>query len=153
VLLPGTEIPLNSYPGAIAQIITNLITNSIHHAFHHTTEKQIRIELTQTSQQTRIRYSDNGCGIAEDIRPKIFEPFFTTARLTGGSGLGLSIVYNLVTQKLGGDIVLDDDQSQGAGFEIRIHKRLIDILDPGADLVSQLSRVDLPAGVEIEVRL
>jgi small subunit ribosomal protein S10 len=38
-------------------------------------------------------------------------------------------------------------------FEIRIHKRLIDILDPGADLVSQLSRVDLPAGVEIEVRL
>jgi signal transduction histidine kinase len=120
VLLPGTEIPLNSYPGAIAQIITNLITNSIHHAFHHTTEKQIRIELTQTSQQTRIRYSDNGCGIAEDIRPKIFEPFFTTARLTGGSGLGLSIVYNLVTQKLGGDIVLDDDQSQGAGFEIRI---------------------------------
>lgn len=120
VLLPGADITLNSYPGAIAQIVTNLITNSIHHAFNHTPDKQIRIELNQTSEQITIHYRDNGCGIADDIRPKIFEPFFTTARRTGGSGLGLSIVYNLVTQKLGGDIVIDADQSQGAGFSIGI---------------------------------
>ncbi|HEY0892156.1 MAG TPA: HAMP domain-containing sensor histidine kinase, partial [Cellvibrio sp.] len=120
VLLAGVDITLNSYPGAIAQIITNLITNSIHHAFHHTADKQIRIELNQTPEQITIQYRDNGCGIADDIRPKIFEPFFTTARRTGGSGLGLSIVYNLVTQKLGGDIVIDDYQSQGAGFSIGI---------------------------------
>lgn len=117
-LLPGPSITLNSYPGAIAQIITNLITNSIHHAFHHTAEKQIRLQLVQTPEQITIHYRDNGCGIADDIRPKIFEPFFTTARRTGGSGLGLSIVYNLVTQKLGGDVVIDADQSQGAGFSI-----------------------------------
>lgn len=118
VLLPGTDITLNSYPGAIAQIITNLITNSIHHAFHNTKEKQIRIELNQTPEEITIHYRDNGCGIAEDIRPKIFEPFFTTARRTGGSGLGLSIVYNLVTQKLGGEISIDEDQSHGAIFHI-----------------------------------
>lgn len=120
VLLPGADITLNSYPGAIAQIVTNLITNSIHHAFNHTPDKQIRIELNQTPEQITIQYRDNGCGIADDIRPKIFEPFFTTARRTGGSGLGLSIVYNLVTQKLSGDIVLDEDLSQGAGFHIQI---------------------------------
>jgi two-component system NtrC family sensor kinase len=135
-LLSGPEIVLNSYPGAIAQIITNLITNSIHHAFHHnlsdtltdassntfadSKEKHIRIELKQTPENIIIHYRDNGCGIAEDIRPKIFEPFFTTARRTGGSGLGLSIVYNLVTQKLGGEIALDGEQSQGASFTINI---------------------------------
>lgn len=123
VLLPGADITLNSYPGAIAQIVTNLITNSIHHAFHHTTEKKICLQLTQTPEQIIIHYQDNGCGIADEIRPKIFEPFFTTARRTGGSGLGLSIVYNLVTQKLGGEIVIDADQSQGAGFSIGVpHK-------------------------------
>ncbi|MEN0038765.1 MAG: GAF domain-containing sensor histidine kinase [Cellvibrio sp.] len=119
-LEPGENITLNSYPGAIAQIITNLITNSIHHAFDHTTDKKIRLHLTQTPEKITIHYQDNGCGIAEDIRPKIFEPFFTTARRTGGSGLGLSIVYNLATQKLGGEILLDADQSKGAGFQINI---------------------------------
>lgn len=119
-LLPSPEIKLNSYPGAIAQIITNLITNSIHHAFNNTADKKVRIQLAQTPEQIIIHYRDNGCGIAAEIRPKIFEPFFTTARRTGGSGLGLSIVYNLVTQKLGGEIVIDEDQNQGAGFSIRI---------------------------------
>jgi two-component system, NtrC family, sensor kinase len=119
-LLPSAEIKINSYPGAIAQIITNLITNSIHHAFKDISDKQIQIQLQQQADKILIQFQDNGCGIAEDIRPKIFEPFFTTARQTGGSGLGLAIVYNLVTQKLGGEIVIDEDQSQGAGFRIGI---------------------------------
>jgi signal transduction histidine kinase len=119
-LEPGDPITLNSYPGAIAQIITNLITNSIHHAFNQTTDKKIRLQLTQTPEKIIIHYQDNGCGIVDDIRPKVFEPFFTTARRTGGSGLGLSIVYNLATQKLGGEILLDADQSGGAGFQIGV---------------------------------
>lgn len=120
LLASGPDITLHSSPGAIAQIITNLITNSIHHAFHHTIDKQIDIEVDQSPAQITIRYHDNGCGIADDIRPKIFEPFFTTARRTGGSGLGLAIVYNLVTQKLKGEIVIDVDQSAGASFSIAI---------------------------------
>ena len=119
-LAPGPEITLNSYPGAIAQIITNLITNSIHHAFANTIEKKIQLQLEQTPEWITLHYRDNGCGIADEIRPKIFEPFFTTARRTGGSGLGLSIVYNLVTQKLGGEIVIDADQSSGAAFTIHL---------------------------------
>lgn len=120
LLMQGPAISLNSYPGAFAQIITNLITNSIHHAFNHTAEKQIRLQITQTPAHITLHYRDNGCGIADEIRQKIFEPFFTTARHTGGSGLGLSIIYNLVTQKLNGEIVVDEDQRQGAGFQIRI---------------------------------
>lgn len=119
-LAPGNALQLNSYPGAIAQIITNLITNSIHHAFTHTEHKQIRIELEARGDQILIHYRDNGCGISADIRDKIFEPFFTTARRTGGSGLGLAIVYNLITQKLGGDIELAEEQTQGAGFLISL---------------------------------
>lgn len=121
-LQTGAPIHINSYPGAIAQIITNLITNSIHHAFANTPDKQIHIQLDETRGQVAIYYTDNGCGIADDIRAKIFEPFFTTARRTGGSGLGLSIVYNLITQKLGGDISIDEDQSQGAAFTLNIPK-------------------------------
>lgn len=121
-LQTGAPIQINSYPGAIAQIITNLITNSIHHAFATTPDKQIHIQLHETLEQVAIHYTDNGCGIADDIRAKIFEPFFTTARRTGGSGLGLSIVYNLITQKLGGEISIDENQSQGAAFILNIPK-------------------------------
>lgn len=119
----GATIQMHSYPGAIAQIITNLVTNSIHHAFADTGEKKITIRLEDTPTRVVIRYADNGCGIAEDIRPKIYEPFFTTARRTGGSGLGLSIVYNLVTQKLGGEILLEDTPHRGAEFSVVIPKQ------------------------------
>ncbi len=119
-LEPGDKIQINSHPGAIAQIVTNLVTNSIHHAYAHTAEKKIRIALDQSPEHITIRYRDNGCGIADDIRHKIFEPFFTTARRSGGSGLGLSIVYNLATQKLGGEIHLDSDQTSGAAFTLTL---------------------------------
>lgn len=116
----GDKILVNSYPGAIAQVITNLVTNSIHHAFTGVTDKKILIQLHASAGKAIIRYTDNGCGIGQEIRHKIFEPFFTTARRTGGSGLGLSIVYNLVTQKLGGEIGVDDDQSGGAAFTLSL---------------------------------
>lgn len=119
-LEPGNNIQINSHPGAIAQIITNLITNSIHHAYANTAEKKIRIELSESPEKITIHYRDNGCGIANEIRHKIFEPFFTTARRTGGSGLGLSIVYNLVTQKLGGEIRVEESTAPGAVFFISI---------------------------------
>lgn len=117
-LSPGADIPIHSNPGAIAQIITNLVTNSIHHAFPNSARKTIWISAEDTGEKIHIQYRDSGCGIAADIRDKIFEPFFTTARKTGGSGLGLAIVYNLVTQKLKGEIWVDDDQTEGANFQL-----------------------------------
>ena len=63
-------------------------------------------------------YSDNGVGIPEDQLSKIFNPFYTTKRGSGGSGLGLSIVYNIVTQTLGGSIECGSDIGGGTTFTI-----------------------------------
>lgn len=109
---------LESYSGAIAQIITNLVTNSIHHGFESIEEGEINICVSVEDNLVHMNYSDNGSGIAENIQDKIFEPFFTTARKTGGSGLGLSIVYNLVTQKLRGKISIESPRDSGVTFKI-----------------------------------
>ena len=97
-------IQINSYPGAFAQIVTNFITNSIVHAYPTNKPGSIQLDIHQQSQQIVIKYQDDGCGIEEQYLNNIFEPFFTTNRDQGGSGLGMHIVYNLVTQKLKGTI-------------------------------------------------
>lgn len=115
-------IHLNSYPGAVAQIITNLVTNSIHHGFSDLQKGEINIFIAAQDELVKLSYSDNGSGIAEKIEDKIFEPFFTTARKTGGSGLGLSIVYNLVTQQLKGKINIESQPEAGVTFTITFPK-------------------------------
>ena len=67
-----------------------------------------------------VIYSDDGVGIEKEIQSRIFEPFFTTNRGEGGSGLGLNIVYNLVTQKLKGTIECKDTGNKGACFELNV---------------------------------
>lgn len=110
------DIDINSYPGAIAQIINNLISNSMVHGFENVNEGLIRIVITRDKSRVLLNYSDNGVGIKEENRKRIFDPFFTTKRNQGGSGLGMNIVYNLITSKLAGEISLDNKQSQGVNF-------------------------------------
>lgn len=112
-------ILINSYPGALAQITTNLITNSITHAYPTNKPGYIQLDIQQT-EQIVIQYRDDGCGIEEQYLDKIFEPFFTTNREHGGSGLGMHIVYNLVTQKLKGTIKVTSEVNLGTIFTITI---------------------------------
>ncbi len=63
-------------------------------------------------------------GISKEDLPKVFDPFFTTKRNAGGTGLGLNIVYNLVTQTLGGEIRLLSEIGKGTQFLIRIPKQV-----------------------------
>ena len=79
---------------------------------------QIRIDVSRDDAQIRIDYRDNGCGMDETVRARIFEPFFTTRRGQGGSGLGMHIVYNLVTQILRGSIECVSAPGQGVLFRI-----------------------------------
>ncbi|TYQ18355.1 UNVERIFIED_CONTAM: substrate-binding family protein [Acetivibrio alkalicellulosi] len=112
------NIEIENYPGAIAQIITNLVMNSVIHGFDKDIEGKISIEILKNKNKTTIIYRDDGKGISEENLKKIFEPFFTTNRANGGTGLGLHIVYNIVTQVLGGSISCESFQGKGTKFVI-----------------------------------
>ncbi|MGZ3254760.1 MAG: sensor histidine kinase, partial [Burkholderiaceae bacterium] len=109
-------IVMKGYPGALAQVITNLIMNALAHAFEGIQGGIITITAKQFGDNIELTCQDNGVGIPEDILPKIFDPFFTTRRSSGGSGLGLHIAYNLVTQKLHGRIGCDSKVGAGTKF-------------------------------------
>lgn len=112
------ELELESFPGAFYQVMTNLVMNSLYHGFEEGEAGLIRIRVRESDDQVSIRYSDNGRGFGPEVAQRIFEPFFTTRRGAGGSGLGMHIVYNLVTQVLRGKIRIHGEP--GVGVEARI---------------------------------
>jgi signal transduction histidine kinase/purine-cytosine permease-like protein len=114
------HLTLNSYPGAFSQIVTNLVMNSLLHAYGPDEQGQITLTVQQNDRHIIFEYTDDGYGIPSDHLSKIFEPFFTTKRGKGGSGLGLHIVYNLVTRKLGGTIHCESTLGQGTAFVITL---------------------------------
>lgn len=114
------DLELNSFPGAFMQIITNLVMNSLIHGFEKTDHGHITIDVEPVDTLIVFRYADNGKGIEQDIVKKIFDPFFTTKRGQGGTGLGLHIVYNLVTQTLNGEIECESTPGEKTEFTIRI---------------------------------
>ncbi|MBF0629134.1 MAG: HAMP domain-containing histidine kinase [Magnetococcales bacterium] len=109
-------------PGLLAQVLTNLIVNSVKHGFEDgVLEGSITINawFEEKTGQLQVEYRDNGRGIPASTLPKIFEPFFTTSRNGDGSGLGLYVVYGIVTEQLNGSIVCQSTQDQGVVFLIR----------------------------------
>ncbi|WP_245986845.1 PAS domain-containing sensor histidine kinase [Azospirillum thermophilum] len=121
------EIELDGYPGALSQILTNLIMNALIHALEPEEPGTITIAARLTDRKTvELIVADTGRGIAPEVLPKIFDPFFTTRRGSGGSGLGLHIVYNLVTSRLHGTISVDSGLGRGTRFTLRFPR----IADP-----------------------
>jgi len=114
------ELTLNSYPGALSQVVTNLVMNSVTHAYEEGEAGSLHLRAVQEDGQVRLDYTDDGGGIPPEVQQRIFEPFFTTKRGEGGSGLGMHVVYNLVTQKLGGQIECHSDTGQGTRFVVRL---------------------------------
>lgn len=112
------ELIINSYPGAFSQIFTNLIINSIIHGFKKAEIGIIKIECYRQDSNLKIIYSDTGRGISPENLEKIYEPFFTTNRKEGGTGLGLNIIYNIVTTKLNGSIICNSKENFGVEFII-----------------------------------
>lgn len=113
------KLEIDSFPGAFSQIITNLVLNSLTHGFDEKDEGKIDIKANLEKKKLNIEYSDNGKGIAPENVSKIFEPFFTTNKKIG-TGLGMHIVYNLVTQKLNGTIDCESQVNEGTRFKIMI---------------------------------
>jgi PAS domain S-box-containing protein len=118
------NIELNSYPGVFMQVLTNLVMNSLLHGFDKIEQGQISIEITDNIQTVTIEYRDNGKGMTDEQLAKIYDPFFTTRRGQGGTGLGMHIVYNLVTQSLSGEIECHSRLGEYTVFTITIPKDL-----------------------------
>jgi len=118
-----TNLEIKSYPGAISQIITNLVLNSLLHAYSTDSTGKIIISIAEGDKENEfiMTYQDDGKGINEDNLSKIFDPFFTTNRENGGSGLGMNIIYNLVTTKLNGDITCESEVDVGTKFLIHLY--------------------------------
>ncbi|MBF0185083.1 MAG: response regulator [Magnetococcales bacterium] len=119
VLCPD-DLQLRSYPGAFSQIVINLINNSRIHGFDAGQSGQIVLEFSVREERLHFIYRDNGKGMQEEDRRKIFDPFFTTRRDLGGSGLGMAVVYNLVTQTLGGTISCQSAPGCGIVLEMEM---------------------------------
>lgn len=114
------DIVVTSYAGALGQIVSILIMNSVLHGFEAMTDGVISIDVVDQSNDIVLSYRDNGKGIPKENLEHIFEPFFTTKRNHGGTGLGLHILYNLVTQTLGGRIEMESEYGQGVVFRMQI---------------------------------
>jgi len=118
------NIILHSYPGYLSQILTNLINNSILHGFKKNEEGEIRIRIVDFKECIEIIYSDNGVGIPTELREKIFDKYFTTKKGSGGTGLGLHIIKEIVVDKLNGNIRINTKKEKGTKFLIKIPKVL-----------------------------
>jgi signal transduction histidine kinase len=114
---------VDGYPGSYGQILTNLFLNAATHAFPNGRSGNITITAkSRGNEDIEIIFADDGAGMTADVQRQAFDPFFTTRRNEGGTGLGLHIVYNLVTQQLGGRMMLDSRPGQGTTFRIIMPK-------------------------------
>lgn len=120
-VLDGPSVELDSYPGALGQVVINLVNNARVHAFSDCAAGTVHITTgIDKSGQATITVNDDGTGIPPHVVPRIFEPFFTTRLGQGGSGLGLSITQNIVQNVLGGDISVATEPGKFTAFTIEI---------------------------------
>ncbi len=119
------KLLIETYRGALAQVIEGLVGNAFQHAFKDDEQGGVRVFVGRDEDEgVLIEVSDNGNGIPEEEKQKIFEAFFTTKRNKGGIGLGLSIIYNLVTQLLKGRIDCESEIGVGTRFRLVLPKKL-----------------------------
>ncbi|MBM4307458.1 MAG: PAS domain S-box protein [Deltaproteobacteria bacterium] len=110
---------IKANPGEIQQVFTNLITN----AFQAMNGKENKLTLSSRSLKdfVEIKVGDNGVGISPQYVKKIFDPFFTTKKMGEGTGLGLNIVYRIVT-KYEGTIEVESTEGAGTQFTLKFPK-------------------------------
>ncbi|WP_157961816.1 sensor histidine kinase [Acuticoccus kandeliae] len=121
------DFEIDGYPGALAQVLTNLIVNAVSHAYAPGAHGTLRLSVVSPRpDRFQIEFADDGRGIPIEHRGRVFDPFFTTGRSAGNTGLGLHIVYNLVTGRLGGRISLSSTEGGGTTFVVDLPRRAPD---------------------------
>lgn len=113
------HLTMNSYPGAYGQALTNLFLNSVTHAFPDGKDGIIDIKVQAAGKdEVKVVFSDNGCGMSFSVKRQAFNPFFTTRRDQGCTGLGLHIVHDIVTNRLGGRLNLESEPGKGTMIQL-----------------------------------
>jgi signal transduction histidine kinase len=117
----ATGIDMDSYPGPLGQVVTNFISNALAHGFDGRDHGTMRLSCRALDEdKVEIAFSDDGIGIPQQYQARVFDPFFTTKLGQGGSGLGMNIVYNIVTGIMGGKIELASSPETGTTFTLTL---------------------------------
>ncbi len=119
------NIEMDSFPGTIGQIVTNFTQNAVVHGFKDRESGEITIQCRMQDELVEMVFADNGAGIDSEFIERIFDPFFTTNRHQGGTGLGLHIVFNLITQKLGGSVKVSSTPGEGTRFTLLLPLKVL----------------------------
>jgi len=112
-------IEINGVPGRLSQVITNLVNNSIE-ACPNDGSGRIEVNITETENEVILSVADNGSGITKENLTKIFDPMFTTKPFGVGTGLGLTLVHNIVCAEFGGSIEITNGINGGTKFIIHL---------------------------------
>ena len=118
------DINFKSYAGRISQILSNLIKNSLLHGFDKNDTGTIKINASIKGDQLYCHYFDTGKGVPEKEIDSILNPFYTTKRGQGGTGLGLNIIYNIISKMKGSIKIKNNESEQGLriDFDIKVNK-------------------------------
>jgi len=115
------DIIMDSYPLAISKILLQFISNAMIHGFEGLEQGQMLLHAEiQNENYVRITFNDNGVGMPPKVLRRVFEPFFTTRMGSGSNGLGMHLVYNMVTQLLGGQIEIKSVLGHGTTIILEI---------------------------------
>jgi signal transduction histidine kinase len=119
-------ISMNSYPGSYGQVLTNLFLNAVMHAYPDDRTGTLSVAARAGGcDDVEITVADDGVGMTDDVRMRAFDPFFTTRRNHGGTGLGLHVIFNIVTQSLCGRLAMESAPGRGTTFRITIPRHAI----------------------------
>lgn len=106
-------------PGKFSQVLSNLLMNAARHAYPDGQGGPVVISAADAEGWLVMDFTDQGVGLAPDVRERIYEPFFTTKRGQGGSGLGMHIVYTIM-QQMGGTVEVHSNPGAGCRFHVRM---------------------------------
>ena len=135
----AADIDMDSYPGPLGQVVINLVNNAYLHAFDESRKGEFTIDALVRGDRVTLTFRDNGKGIPQSVLDKMFEPFFSTKIGKGGTGLGMSIVENLVNKTLQGSIAVRSTLGAGTTIEVKLPLSVSNNLQPGDTLYSPLT--------------
>lgn len=126
VILELEELPLiECYPGKLNQVFMNLFSNAFYAIREKGAELQnsLIIKTYQKNNQIKVEVMDTGIGMNEETKKKIFEPFFSTKKIGEGTGLGMSIVNEIIIHH-GAEISIESEVGKGTKITLTLNKKI-----------------------------